>query len=206
MAPPDLPGIAALTEAPRRYGFHATLKPPMRLAGSWQAFRDDAAMLAARTAAFRMPPLAVADLSGFLALREKTPCPALHAFADACVAALDAHRASPDVGEQAGRRAAGLSAAEETNLQCWGYPYVFDTFRFHATLTCRLSAAEQAWVRPAAEAHFAAALAADRRVAELCLFTETAPGAPFMLAERLPLTGSGSQPACARPARSCRRS
>ena len=46
-------------------------------------------------------------------------------------------------------------------------------------------------MRPAAEAHFAAALAADRWVRELCLFTEAAPGAPFMLAERLPLAGSG---------------
>ena len=191
LVPPDLPGIEGLTEAPRRYGFHATLRPPMRLAGSWQAFRRDAAMLAACTAAFPMPPLAIADLAGFLALREAAPCPALRAFADACVAALDAHRAPADPAEQAGRRAAGLSAAEETNLLRWGYPYVFDTFRFHATLTRRLSAEEQAWVAPAAAVHFAGALAADRRVTELCLFTEAAPGAPFMLAERLPLAGSG---------------
>ena len=36
---PDLPGIVELTADPLGYGFHATLKPPMRLAEgrSWDA-------------------------------------------------------------------------------------------------------------------------------------------------------------------------
>ena len=79
-----------LTAAPRLYGFHATLKPPMRPAHPWRMLLDDAATLAARLAPFELPPLAVADLDGFLALRETAPCPALHALADACVMDLDA--------------------------------------------------------------------------------------------------------------------
>ncbi|HEX4260705.1 MAG TPA: DUF1045 domain-containing protein [Acetobacteraceae bacterium] len=191
LAQPDLPGIAEITAEPRRYGFHGTLKPPMRLRSTWQSFRDDAADLAAHTAAFPMPALAVTELSGFLALCEIAPCPALQAFADACVGGLDEHRAPPDEAELTRRLAARLSAAEEANVRRWGYPYVFDTFRFHATLTRRLAPAEHEAVRPAAEAHLAAALDVDRWVSELCLFTEAAPGAPFMLAERLPLTGAG---------------
>lgn len=32
VAQPDIPGLADDTAAPRRYGFHGTLKPPFRLA------------------------------------------------------------------------------------------------------------------------------------------------------------------------------
>jgi putative phosphonate metabolism protein len=186
---PSVPGIAEFTEEPRRYGFHATLKPPMRLRSAWGDFLRDAEDLAARTAPFQLPPLAVTDLSGFLALRETLPCPALQSFADACVESLDAHRVPPDEEELARRRRARLSPEEHAMLERWGYPYVFSTFRFHMTLTRRLSAEEQARVRPVVEAYLAPVLAVDRWVSELCLFTEAAPGASFLLARRLPLGG-----------------
>ena len=71
----------------------------------------------------------------------------------------------------------------------WGYPYVFATWFFHMTLTRRLTAEERAIYLPAAQAHFAAALGRTRVVSDLCLFTQTGDGAPFMLAERIPLRG-----------------
>jgi hypothetical protein len=83
----------------------------------------------------------------------------------------------------------GLSPAQASMLARWGYPFVFGHWFFHMTLTHRLDAAGQARVRPAAEAHFAAALALPRRVDAIALFTEAAPGAPFSLAARLPLRG-----------------
>src|SRR6185437_15074984 len=49
------------------------------------------------------PTLAVADIHGFLALRETAPCPALQAFADACVEQLDGFRAPPSDAELARR-------------------------------------------------------------------------------------------------------
>jgi hypothetical protein len=42
---------------------------------------------------------------------------------------------------------------------------------------------------PAAEAFFAEALRAPRRVADICLFTQAAPDAPFTIAERIALRG-----------------
>ena len=179
----------ALTEAPRLYGFHATLKPPMRLARGWASFAADAQALADGIAPFDLPPLAVRDLGGFLALREMAPCPALHALADVCVVALDAHRVPPDQAELDKRRGAGLPPAQDAMLVRWGYPHVLATWRFHVTLTRRLTAEERDVVQPAAEAHFAAALAVPRRVEEICLFTQAGAGAPFMLAERLALGG-----------------
>jgi hypothetical protein len=187
---PPVPDLAAITADARLYGFHATLKPPMRLATGWHDLRADACALAARTAPFALPRLAVAELSGFLALRETEPCPALHAFADACVEALDRHRAPPSEAELARRRAGGrLSPEREAMLARWDYPDVFATWRFHMTLSCRLDDAAREALRPVAEAWFRDALAVTRRVESACLFVQEAPGAPFTLAERLPLRG-----------------
>ncbi len=186
---PDIPGIAELTADPRLYGFHCTLKPPMRLQTDYAAFLDDADRLAASLPAFTMPRLSVQDLSGFLALRETEPSPSLQRLADRCVEQLDHHRAPPPPDELARRRGAGLSAAREANLVRWGYPGVFAEWRFHMTLTRRMTPDEHATIRPAAETHFAAALPRPRACTEICIFTQPAPGAPFRIAERLALRG-----------------
>lgn len=188
---PDLPAIAEITADPRGYGFHATLKPPMRLAEgqSWAAFLAAADALAARIAPFDLPPLAVADVHGFLALRETVPNAALQALGDACVGALDPFRAPPSDAELARRRRSNLTAEQDAMLTRWGYPYVFTTWFFHMTLTRRLNAAEKSLYLPAAERHFAAALAEPRRVVDICVYTQAQPGAPFVIAERLALRG-----------------
>ena len=158
----------------------------MRLATSYEEFRADALALARSLLPFDLPPLAVADLSGFLALRETRPSPELQALADACVAWVDHHRLPPDEAELARRRGKGLSSARDALLVRWGYPGVFQHWRFHMTLTRRLTPAEHEAYRPAAERFFADALAAPRRVSNLCVFTQVTAGAPFLLAERLP--------------------
>ena len=191
LAQPPIGGIAEVTAEPRLYGFHATLKPPMRLADgvSWASVEDAARALADGVAPFDLPPLAVADVHGFLALRETTPCPPLQALADLCVAWLDPFRAPPEAAEVARRRRAGLSVAQAAMLARWGYPYVFGTWFFHLTLTRRLDPAERAGWFAAAERHLAPALAVPRRVGSVCLFTQAGPGIPFRLARRLPLRG-----------------
>ncbi|HEX5325033.1 MAG TPA: DUF1045 domain-containing protein [Acetobacteraceae bacterium] len=186
---PDIRGLDAVTDEPGLYGFHATLKPPMRLRPGvdWDALADAARELAASIAAFDLPPLAVAELHGFLALRETVPSPQLQALADLCVAGLDEFRALPTCVEFARRCRAGLSIQQQAMLRRWGYPYVFGTWFFHMTLTRRLTSDETAHYRPAAERYFAAALRQPRRVADICLFTQAAPGQPFRIAARLPL-------------------
>lgn len=184
---PDVPGIAQWTADPRGYGLHATLKPPFRLAQPYPALRAAIAALALRTGRFALPPLAVMNLKGFLALRETKPCPELQALADACVTELDTFRAPPEAAELARRRRANLTAEQEEMLIRWGYPYVMTQWQFHVTLTRRLNAEEHAAVLPPLLAHFGDAPALPRQVAHLCLFTQAAPGAPFLIAERFPL-------------------
>ena len=191
LAQPDLPDIAAVTADPRGYAFHATLKPPMRLARGvdWSELLHAADALAGRIKPFDLPPLAVSDVHGFLALRETIPCPELQSLADLFVSELDRFRDPPGDAELARRRRAGLSEAQDRMLLRWGYPYVFTTWFFHMTLTRRLVAEEQAIYQPAAEAHFAASVRRPRRVTDICLFTQAGPGATFTIAERLTLRG-----------------
>lgn len=188
---PSVPGVdlREVTRDARKYGLHATLKPPFRLAHGWSALREDAARLAARTAPFALPSLEVASLDGFLALRESVPCPPLQAFCDACVEAVDRHRVPPTEADIARRRPERLSERERAHLFRWGYQYVFDTWFFHVTLTRRLSAEEDTVIRPAVTAWLGKVAARPRRLTELCLFTQAGPDEPFLIAERLPLTG-----------------
>lgn len=188
---PDLPAIGEVTAEPRLYGFHATLKPPMRLADgcTWNDIIMATAALADRLAPFDLPPLAVSDVFGFLALRETTASAPLQALANACVEQLDPLRAPPSQAELARRRRASLTPQQDAMLVRWGYPYVFDTWFFHMTLTRRLTADEKQVFIPAAEAHLARALALPRRISDICLFVQPAPGEPFLIRERLKLRG-----------------
>jgi hypothetical protein len=188
---PDLPDIAAVTADARGYGFHATLKAPMRLADgvTWDAFVAEVEALAAGVRPFALPALAVQDLKGFLAIREAAPSHALQALADLCVAGVDHLRAPLSEAELARRRKGGLAPAQEALLRRWGYTYVFGEFFFHMTLTRRLSAAEKAIWWPAAVDYFDPFLAAPRMVTDIALFTQAAEGAPFTIAQRIPLRG-----------------
>lgn len=186
---PALADIAAVTEDARLYGFHATLKPPMRLVDGrcWDDLLCAVEAMATRVAPFDLPALAVTELHGFLALRETVPCPPLQALADLCVADLDDLRAQPDAAELTRRRKSSLNPVQDALLTRWGYPYVFGAWFFHMTLTRRLNATERDFWRPAAEAFFAEALRAPRRVTDICLFTQAAPGKAFTIAARIPL-------------------
>ena len=131
---------AACLDAPRRYGFHGTLKAPFRLAD--QASEAELLCAVERFAGPRTvlsgPPLRLAALADFLALVPSEPFEELDRLAADCVTAFDRFRAPLGEEELARRRRAGLSPHQEALLLRWGYPYVMDAFRFHLTLTERL--------------------------------------------------------------------
>jgi putative phosphonate metabolism protein len=188
---PSVPGLdlSEITAEARGYGLHATLKAPFRFDAPYAALRDATMDLAARTRPFALPPLAPVNLGGFVALREAEPCAALGAFADACVTALDRFRLPPTEAEMARRRPERLTPRQRELLERWGYHYVLDEWRFHVTLSRRLDDAERALLLPAVQAQLGAAAARPRVVRSVCLFTQAAAGAPFLIAERLPLLG-----------------
>lgn len=181
--------VSEITADARGYGFHATLKPPFRVQGDVAAALQAARQFAARTAPFALPPLQIIDLDGFLALRESVPCPPLRALSDGAVTALDAYRAPPNEVERARRKPESLSPRQREYLAAWGYPYVFAEWRFHMTLTRRLTAAEKDIILPRVRDALGDAPGLTRAVTGVCVFAQVDRGAPFTILERLKLRG-----------------
>lgn len=188
-ARPAIEGVDAATMErlladPRRYGWHATLKAPWRLAGGVDLARLHAALEAIchHHAPLDLPELRVTRLGSFLALQPAQPLPALHALADDCVRRLQALAAPLSEDELAKRRRGGLDAHEDALLRAWGYPWVLDRFRFHFSLTGPLdglSEAQVAAIEDAAVRHFGAL--GPLRLDRLSVFIEPARGADFVL-------------------------
>lgn len=142
--PGDMPADwRELTQDPRKYGFHATLKAPMALA---PGRREDE--LAAACAAFAARPRAIPlitpvvdTIEGFIAIVPASRDATLEGLAADCVREFDAFRAPLSDEDRARRNPARLTPRQRDHLDRWGYPYVFEEFRFHLTLTGRLDAA-----------------------------------------------------------------
>jgi putative phosphonate metabolism protein len=185
----DAARLRELTEAPRQYGFHGTLKPPFRLADGCDAgdLRRALTGFAAQRGAFEVEALTLEAIGDFIALVPEEPSPALSNLADLCVTEFDAYRAPPDAGELARRHAAGLSPRQVELLARWGYPYVLDEFRFHLTLTGPIvDAAERARVARLLGPLLAPLIGQPMPVRELCLFHQPDRASPFRLIQRFP--------------------
>ncbi|MGA7487834.1 MAG: DUF1045 domain-containing protein [Xanthobacteraceae bacterium] len=129
-----------LTEEPRRYGFHATLKAPFRLApsctetqlvGAFRSFAGLGQSIARVETEIRM-------LSDFAAIVPYETSAALETLANQCTTIFDAFRAPMSAQERARRGASGLSPSQLQHLDRWGYPYVFTDYRFHMTLAAKI--------------------------------------------------------------------
>ena len=179
------------TAEPRRYGLHATLKPPFRLAAGQTrpALQEALASFAATAAPVDGPPLVLRRLGRFLALVPNGPAPAIEALAARLVERLDRFRAPPGAAELARRRAHVLTPAQDANLERWGYPYVMGEFRFHVTLSGALEPAALDRLETLLGPLVAPFTTAPLALAELALFEQAAAEQPFRLTRRFPLVG-----------------
>lgn len=188
-APFDAPDWATLTDDPRRYGFHGTLKAPFSLAtGAAEAELLEAAMLFAERRAAFVVALKVAALSRFVALVPAGEAAELAALAGDCVTAFERFRAPLSDADRARRLASPLSPRQIAHLDRWGYPYVFDDFRFHMTLTGRLPDDRAGAIRAALAERFAA-LDSFFVCNGLVVFRQTARAERFTVLARFPFEG-----------------
>ena len=194
-APPELAGVTVdawrrAVAAPRRYGFHATLKPPFRMA----AGRDEAALAAALEGFCRargpvaVGKLALRVLSDFLVLAPMEAGAAARLAAD-CVRAFEPFRAPATAAETARRNPDRLAPSQRANLQRWGYPWAMEDFRFHLTLTGGLDEAGRARLGAEAARAVLPALAEPVTIAGLCLCGQETPDADFRALARFALGG-----------------
>lgn len=130
-----------LTQDPRKYGFHATLKAPMALADGKAEARLVAACELFAELARPVPVIqpVVDSISGFIAVIPAEPPAELIRLAADCVGAFDTFRAPLTAEDRARRNPSRLTPRQREHLDRWGYPYVLEDFRFHMTLTGRLA-------------------------------------------------------------------
>ncbi|KJV09340.1 hypothetical protein VZ95_12130 [Elstera litoralis] len=177
----------AITDAPRRYGFHATLKAPFRPAAGVGLPEIERATEALAQSLSPVPlDLAVQSLGSFLALCPINPPDALSALAGRCVEALDPLRA-PLTEAEIAKRGPNLSPRQADYLRRWGYPYVFNEFRLHLTLTGSLPEPARADALTRLSNAFTPHLGTPQTLSDLSLFLEAEAGAPLTLHRSFPL-------------------
>jgi len=190
----DVPGfdteeVDTLTADPRRYGFHATLKPPFRFAEGEgiDTLRAALAAFAGVRAAVPLPALRLERLGLFFALTSAAPVPALQALGDDIVRAFDRFRAQPSEAEIARRRPERLTPRQRENLATWGYPYVLDEFRFHMTLTGPVPEERRSAMEAVLAERFAAFVGRPFVIDAVGLFVEPSPPGTFVVDTVVPL-------------------
>ena len=176
------PAWRELTQEPRRYGFHATLKAPFRLAdGADETGLVEAFHTFCRSEAAAAFTPVVAVIERFIAIVPSGSEPAVDRLAVACVTAFDRFRAPLEAHDRERRLTPGLSERQAQNLERWGYPYVFEDFRLHLTLTGRLPTQRQAIVLPFLRESFAALSCAVVRIDRIALLRQDRPDARFVV-------------------------
>lgn len=183
--------FADATALPRRYGLHATIRPPMRLAAGVDLERLQAV---ARALSARLPIVEIGKFEvklfrGFLALVPEKQKSAVTSLAADCVSYFEPMRAPLEVEEQVARMGAGLTDAQMLLLDKYGYPYVMDEYRMHISLTGPLEESQRKVFKAAAERWFEKALEEDYVLNSISIFHEPGAGEPFERIADFPLYG-----------------
>jgi hypothetical protein len=124
-----------------------------------------------------------------LAFTLDNPMDAVAAVASHCVQDLRPLSAPLTPVDIARRRRAELSSQQDAYMLQWGYPYVFEEFRWHMTLSGPLthhSAMQREHFRLGALQHFESL--PPMSLDGLALFRESAPGDAFEYVARWPLS------------------
>lgn len=183
-----------LTTEPRRYGFHATLKAPFRIAAGGESGLIEAlASFCAGRRPVGIGPLVVsalpaADDRGFVAFVPRNPPAALGQLEQDVVTMFDAFRLPLSPAEREKRRPERLSARQRDYLDRYGYPFVLDEFRFHMTLSGPIRDAT-AIAERLGDAASERGCPSDLAVDGLCLFGQASPDARFTILKRFCFAG-----------------
>lgn len=185
----------ALTEEPRRYGFHGTLKAPFELAaGAGEADLQKAIdSFAAVTVGLAPFALHVTSIGRFFTLTPIEPNSALQEFAGKVVTHFDGFRAPLTPEDRARRKPERLSERERAYLDTYGYPYVLETFRYHMTLTGQVPEELREAVGKDLRAAYGGLPPAPFAIDELVLFKQPTRADRFHILSRHALAGGAQR-------------
>jgi hypothetical protein len=163
-------------------------------AGTTRAALEDAlAAFAAEVEPVAIGRVKLALLDGFIALIPAAQSEELTVFSGDVVEAFEPYRAPLSPAERA-RRVEGRAFSDRQIelIDRYGYPYVFEQFQLHMTLTDRLAESERDTYMRAAAEHFGPLAGAEMVLDRLVLFCETEAGGPFVRLDDYVLTGESA--------------
>jgi putative phosphonate metabolism protein len=184
-----VPDWQELTEDPRKYGFHATLKAPISLADG-KTETELLAACASFAGASRPIPIispVVSAISDFIAIVPAERSAQLESLAADCVRAFDSFRTPLTAEDRARRNPSKLTPRQCDYLDRWGYPYVMEEFRFHMTLTGRLQPERREVIVAMLRERFAALEIASLAIDRIALFRQDSASARFGIIGHWPL-------------------
>lgn len=176
--------LAAATAVPQKYGFHATVVAPFHLKdGTENQLIEALERFCSQAEPVFLGVLQVSLIGEFIALTPKAAVPAVDRLARRAVEFFDVFRAT--LPEDLARRDNGrLSPRQQATLACWGYPYIFEDFRFHMSLTGPLPAADrERFLRALTEAAHPV-IDAAYSIDALSLVRQTDPASKFEILSR----------------------
>jgi putative phosphonate metabolism protein len=184
--------LFSLTEEPRRYGFHATLKAPFRLNENFDLndLMSSLGTLAKQHSPIELGTICAVKVGHFVALAPQMVNVSLTSLAEKCVTELDHLRAPLTELDMARRKIETLDARGQYLLTEYGYPHVLEKFIFHFTLSGRIPPLVadhiiNAVIDQLNKLNGTSPLVLDR----LCLFVEDSPGQPFRRVADMGLEG-----------------
>jgi hypothetical protein len=182
--------VERATHSPRRYGLHATIKAPFRLApGATEAeFAEALAIFCGKRRQVRGGPLRLHRFARFLALVPSSRRADIEWLEAECVTHFDRFRAPLSEADRA-RRAGAMSPLEATQFEQFGYPHILSRFFFHVTLAGPLDEAELSEVEAALAPAVTPFTADDFVMKDLCLFGDPGGGRAFRIVGRFPFGG-----------------
>jgi hypothetical protein len=166
---------------PRRYGFHAALKSPFRLAEptAEAALLRDLMRYSGTFEPFHIPRLEVARIGSAFALIPSSPHASLNYLAAALTQEFDHFRAPLTEAEIDRCDPDLLSATQFANLHRWGCADVMDEFRFQMLLTGPVHSSDVASMERVLRTIFDPVLTESIVVSNIALMMEESNGGPF---------------------------
>lgn len=176
-----------LTSSARHFGLQAVIKYPFRLApdANVEQLYDLLNTFTARQQRVVLANLELLTINDrFFIEAQLFPVQLLH-IASGAVKMLNQVSAQLNPSEYARLKAGFLNDQEKKNLKTWGYPYVFNQFRFQIRLTSRVTnMVEKEIIFSALNRSFTAVCAEPLLIDALCLYVENGPGAPLRFLHR----------------------
>lgn len=133
----NTPVWRSCVERPAHYGFHATINAPFELNDDYklEELLHDLSEFCEQNQPLPLSNLAPRLTHRYDALAFDDQPQDIKDFAAACTTRFEKYRAPLTAQDIQRRQKKALSESQISNLQRYGYPYVFDEFNFHMTLS-----------------------------------------------------------------------